>query len=72
MAGGNSHCTCWFCRRNPVKVVKMITQITLWIGAIIVLIGIVVCIIKKRYNYAIALGFLEILIILYNNLYLLP
>ncbi|MBI5072482.1 hypothetical protein HZA99_01555 [Candidatus Woesearchaeota archaeon] len=49
----------------------MITQTVLWVFAIITLIGIVVCITLKKYNYAIALGFLEIVIVLYNNLYLL-
>lgn len=49
----------------------MITQTTLWLLSIVVLIGIVVCITKKMYNYALALGILEIVIILYNNLYIL-
>lgn len=50
----------------------MITQTILWLLAVITLIGIVFCIAKKKYDYAIALGFIEIVIVLYNNIYLIP
>lgn len=57
---------------NTFKVVTMITQTILWLLAVITLIGIVFCIAKKKYDYAIALGFIEIIIVLYNNIYLIP
>ena len=49
----------------------MMTQIVLWVLAVVILVGIVVCIVQKKYQYAIALGFLEIVIVLYNNLFVL-
>jgi hypothetical protein len=61
---------CFYCN-NTFTVVTMIKQFIPWILSIILLIAIVICIIKKKYNVAIALAFLEILIVLYNNLFIL-